>query len=226
MVTNEGHIESNKLKNFKEIKNIQEKSLIEGCQLSPEIFDTKYNNKDPNWGINETRGGEKYIPPIGWFGYGLKVSKRYDNGDDSWINYIDGKGVFAIAYLGLSDNYGNKNNLGNFLNTIKSQQVINEGYEQTYKNDVNINYKSQKEYQKCGNGVYLFQDPKIAENTASIINLGGISYKILLMCRVNPEKIRKPQGFEYCWILNPTPNEVRPYRILIKKIFHVGCKSK
>ena len=219
LVTNEGHIESNKLKNFKEIKNIQEKSLIEGCQLSPEIFDTKYNNKDPNWGINETRGGEKYIPPIGWFGYGLKVSKRYDNGDDSWINYIDGKGVFAIAYLGLSDNYGNKNNLGNFLNTIKSQQVINEGYEQTYKNDVNINYKSQKEYQKCGNGVYLFQDPKIAENTASIINLGGISYKILLMCRVNPKKIRKPQGFEYCWILNPTPNEVRPYRILIKKIF-------
>ena len=39
------------------------------------------------------------------------------------------------------------------------------------------------------------------------------------MCRVNPKKIRQPQGFPDCWILNPTPSEVRPYRILIKKIF-------
>ena len=39
------------------------------------------------------------------------------------------------------------------------------------------------------------------------------------MCRVNPKKIRQPQGFQNCWILNPTPSEIRPYRILIKKIF-------
>ena len=219
LVTNEGHIESNKLKNFEGIKNIEEKSLIEGCQLSPEIFDNNYDNQDPNWGVNETRGGEKYLPPIGWYGYGLKVSKRYDNGDDTWINYIDGHGVFAIAYLGLSDIYGNKNNLGNFLNKINTQNVINAGYEQIYKNNINKNPKSKKEYQKCGNGVYLYQNPEIAENTASIIDIGGVRYKILLMCRVNPKKIRKPEGFEDCWILNPTPSEVRPYRILIKKIF-------
>ena len=54
---------------------------------------------------------------------------------------------------------------------------------------------------------------------ASIIDIGGGRYKILLMCRVNPYKIRQPQGFPDCWILNPTPSEVRPYRILIKKIF-------
>ena len=39
------------------------------------------------------------------------------------------------------------------------------------------------------------------------------------MCRVNIKKIRQPEGFKDCWILNPTPAEVRPYRILIKKIF-------
>ncbi len=39
------------------------------------------------------------------------------------------------------------------------------------------------------------------------------------MCRVNPDKIRQPVGYKKCWVLNPTPNEIRPYRILIKKIF-------
>ena len=38
------------------------------------------------------------------------------------------------------------------------------------------------------------------------------------MCRVNPQKIRQPENFKDCWILNPTPDEIRPYRILIKII--------
>ena len=79
--------------------------------------------------------------------------------------------------------------------------------------------KSKEEFPKCGTGVYLYQDPKIAENTAGIIDIGGMRYKVLLMCRVNPKKIRQPQGFKNCWILNPLPSEIRPYRILIKKIF-------
>ena len=103
------------------------------------------------------------------------------------------------------------------MNEINSQEALKIGYEQTYKNDINLKDKSKNEYEKCGNGVYLYQNPKIAENTASIIDIGGVRYKILLMCRVNPKKIRQPQGFPDCWILNPTPSEVRPYRILIKK---------
>ena len=156
---------------------------------------------------------------MGWYGYGLKVSKTYDKENDNWLSYDGRKGEFAVAYLGLSNVYGNKNNLNKFLNEINSIEVLKNGYEQTYKNDINKRDKSKKEYVKCGNGVYLYQDPKIAENTASIIDIGGVRYKILLMCRVNPEKIRQPEGFQDCWILNPTPAEVRPYRILIKKIF-------
>ena len=38
------------------------------------------------------------------------------------------------------------------------------------------------------------------------------------MCRVNPKKIRQPEIFRACWILNPNPEEIRPYRILIKII--------
>ena len=219
LVTNEGYIEYNKLKDFKEINKIKEKPLIEGCQLSTDIFEPKQNNQDGGWGINEIRGGEKYIPPIGWYGYGLKVFGKYDNGNNIWLDYQGLDGEFAIAYFGLSNIYGNAKNLNHFLNEINSEQVLKMGYEQIYKNDTNIKDKSKKEYEKCGCGVYLYQNPEIAENTASIIDIGGVRYKVLLMCRVNPKKIRQPQGFKDCWILNPTPAEVRPYRILIKKIF-------
>ena len=87
-------------------------------------------------------------------------------------------------------------------------------FQQTYKNDKDLrNHKN-----KCGCGVYLFQNPKIAENSAGIIDICGVRYKVLLMCRVNPKKIRQPEGFKDCWILNPTPYEIRPYRILVKTI--------
>ena len=46
----------------------------------------------------------------------------------------------------------------------------------------------------------------------------GYQIKVLLMCRINPKKIRQPENFRDCWILNPTPDEIRPYRILIKII--------
>ena len=220
LVTDEASINLDNLKSFPEIKNIHEKPLIEGCQLNTDIFDPNHNNQDPGWGINETRGGEKYIPPLGWFGYGLNVSKKYDNGNDQWLKYTNEEGVFAVAYLGLSNIYGNKKNYSNFMNEINLKEALKIGYEQTYKNDINIKEKSKGEYKTCGNGVYLFQDPKIAENTASIIDIGGVRYKMLLMCRVNPKKIRQPKGFQDCWILNPLPSEVRPYRILIKKIFN------
>ena len=71
---------------------------------------------------------------------------------------------------------------------------------------------------KCGGGVCLFQDPKLAECCAGIVNIYGNEYKILLMCRVNPQKIRQPVDHENFWILNPTPDEIRPYRILFKKV--------
>ena len=95
--------------------------------------------------------------------------------------------------LGLSNVYGNKDNLNKFLNEIKIQEVLKMGYEQVYKNDVNIESDSNNEYQKCGNGVYLFQDPKIAENTASIIDIGGVRYKIYfnLLCQVRVKMISK-----------------------------------
>ena len=62
-----------------------------------------------------------------------------------------------------------------------------------------------------------FSKSWISENSEGLIDINGFRMKIILMCRVNPKKIRQPKNYP-CWILNPTPDEIRPYRILIKKI--------
>ena len=72
--------------------------------------------------------------------------------------------------------------------------------------------------QKCKSGAYFYKNPDYAENSSEIIKIGGFEYKIMFMCRVKPSKINQPENFQDCWILSPTPNEVRPYKILIKKI--------
>ena len=205
-----------KLSDFNEINFIHEKSLIEACQLNNNLFDPNYNNEDGCWGLDETRGGEIYIPPLGWKGYGLNVKDKYDYGDNTWLDYQDREGVFAVAYLGISNIYGNEEKYLKYLTDVNSLEILKINYEQTYKND----YDLRNPRKKCGCGVYLFQDPKIAENSAGIIDIYGIRYKVLLMCRVNPKKIRQPEGFKNCWILNPSPDEIRPYRILIKTIFN------
>ena len=86
----------NKIKSFNEIKNIEEKPLIEACQLVMDIFDSAGNNQDGGWAIGEKRGGEDYLPPIGWNGYGLKVIGKYDYGDDTWLNFMDKDGVLLL----------------------------------------------------------------------------------------------------------------------------------
>ena len=64
--------------------------------MSTDIFDPNCKYPDSSLGINETRGGEKYIPPSGWFGYRLKVGEKYDNGNDTWLKYNDKEGVFEM----------------------------------------------------------------------------------------------------------------------------------
>ena len=89
---------------YNEIKSIEEKNLLSGFLINTDIFDPEGNNQNGGWGIGEERGGEKYIPPLDWIGYGLKVRGKYDNGDDTWLGYNKKEGVFAIAYFGLSNN--------------------------------------------------------------------------------------------------------------------------
>ena len=50
-----------------------------------------------------------------------------------------------------------------------SLEILKMNYDQTYKDD----YDLRNLRKKCGCGVYLFQDPKIAENSAGIIDIVG-----------------------------------------------------
>ena len=58
------------------------------------MLDYKGNNRDGGWaGEGEKRGGEEYIPPIGWVGYGLKVRNNdLYKGHEKWFGMINCKG--------------------------------------------------------------------------------------------------------------------------------------
>ena len=51
------------------LKDLYTDLILSGCKLNKNMFDSKGNNKDGGWGINEKRGGEPYLPPIGWIRY-------------------------------------------------------------------------------------------------------------------------------------------------------------
>ena len=96
--------ELEKIAKDKAVKDIRMARLIEGCIIMPQMFDPRGDNKDGGWGIGEKRGPPNYLkvydPPIGYVGYGLKVSKQYDNGDDTWLGYQHKVGEWYIAYHG------------------------------------------------------------------------------------------------------------------------------
>ena len=72
--------------------------------------------------------------------------------------------------------------------------------------------------QKVGEGIYFTPDIKLTENYSWKVVINGDSYKVALMVRVKPDKIRvcSCENKAY-WVLNGNCDEVRPYRILFKK---------
>ena len=131
-------------------------------------------------------------------GYGLRVLDRYDNGNNDWIDYNNNPDEWAVAYHGMGIGInGDINN--NNLKYKKSKDIYHEG-------------------QKVEEGIYMTQDPSIIEQYCSDYELQGKKYKIAIMCRIMPKKIRCPEEEKNFWIINGTENEVRPYRILIKEI--------
>ena len=194
-----------------EIINCQMIPLLEGCRLSPGIFDSNFNKYYDNINqVAQKRGGEDYISPLKWTAYGINVLGKYDFGDNKWLSNDGDAGEFAVAYYGI--NNLNLNNIQMMRNIMSLMGNLESG--KTFVEDINLRNPGQK----CMSGAYFYKNPSFAENSSEKINIGGFEYKIMFMCRVNPSKIRQPQNFPDCWILSPTPDEIRPYKILIKKI--------
>ena len=198
---------------FSAVKKIELSILLSGCKLNPYMLDSRGNNKDGGWGINEKRGGKPYYPPKGWIGYGLRVLDRFDNGDNTWLDYRNYGGEWAVAYHGVGSLLSGSQILNAVNNIVMNNlQCGNSG--QGYKDS----YDAFHQGEKVGEGVYVTPQPDIMESHCGIVNCGNKNYKIGIMTRVKPELIRCPVDKQDYWVINGTDNEVRPYRILIKEL--------
>ena len=198
------------------------KNILEYCRISPLMFDKKYDNKDGGWGIGQKRGPPNHLvdydPPIGYLGYGLSVENKYDNGDNTWLGKDNKEGEWYIAYHGTDFKY------------VKDilEKGFGRGDGQYYSDDENINKLSNPPFEKCGKGVYCTPKIKEAETYAKPIRIGNFNYIVVIMVRVNPYKIRIPVRKPDYWIVSGDDlkignirkydDEIRPYRILIKRI--------
>ena len=198
------------------LKDIEKNLLLSACKINEKYFDSRGNNMDGGWGYNETRGGEPYIPPEGWIGYGLKVLDKYDTdkGDkmNDWLSYDNREGEWCIAYHG-AGHEKESNEVSNIIGNV-AKSNLKQGIENDYADDDDIKHPGQK----VGNGVYLSPNPKVMEGYAGIIEIGKEKYKMGFMVRCNPKKIRISAGNIEFWVLDGNDDSIRPYRILIKKI--------
>ena len=195
------------LAKLKKIKSIYEKNILGACKLSPDMLDERGNRDPSEWpSSTEKRGGKNYYPPDrDWVGYGLKVLYQYDNGNNDWIAMDGNPNEWAVAFHGTS--LGAVKPIckkgGKFFSTFQEGA---RGQKCCY--DINVNKYSQKEYKTCGEGTYV--SPHL---DYSLRYFKGV----IIMCRVNPKKIRIPEGYEDTeWITDGTRNTIRPYRLLFK----------
>ena len=177
-----------------ELINVKKDNIIEGIILNKCMLDHNGDAKDGEWEYYSKRGGEDYLPPEGWDRYGLSVYNKYDNRNNDWLSSDNREGEWCIAY--------------SWLTYDKNAVNLNQPYE-------NFN-DAKNDGKKVGKGIYCSQNPEIMEEFTPAINVGGNNFKLGLMLRVNPSKIRNPVGKEF-WVVNGNSDEIRPYGILIQK---------
>ena len=205
----------NKFKNEKDelskLKKIESGIILSGCKLTPSLLDSRGNNQGDGWAKKgEKRGGEEYIPPTDWIGYGLKVYDVYEN--NTWLGMSNCPGEWCVAYHGVARGQSPEE-----VSKITGL-IIKSGFKPSTwgkaTNDEDLRHPGKK----CGLGVYCTSDISYAESYSGITELNGEKYYCVLMLRVNPEKIRQSSSYPEEYILEPSQDEIRPYRILLKEI--------
>ena len=202
-------------KEFQELNNLKEihkDVLISVCKLSKNQLDSRGNRYD--WGENEKRGNMPYDPPKGWIGIGLNVLDKYDNGDNTWIGMENIKGEWCVAYHGVGQ-LEEPNKVKDIVSKI-IRDKFKPGMGQVHEDCDDNNHPGKK----VGKGVYCTPHIKTAEDYSGTSEINGQKYKTVLMVRVKPDAIRCC-NCEYAkdyWVVDGTNNEIRPYRILYKKI--------
>ena len=201
------------LKPQKGFIKLEASALVDALYLSEDMLEPEFNKAENEWPKEkEYRGpiGKRYdyFPPHNWKGYALKVRGIYEN--DNWLTYQNTPGEWWIAYHGLGNPLVVRNILEESFKTGERHEFIDGKWE----NDLNHPGHSTR------HGAYFTPIPEYAEYFAEEkhgIVINGENYIVAFMCRVNPETImvREPAPCE--WISPGTENDVRPYRILVKR---------
>jgi len=196
-----------KLKKMSTTNNIHisQAPLVEAIKLNTSLFDPR-GNRSSGWPVGEKRGGMEYEAPIGWIGHGLRVSQKYDNGDDTWLGMDNSPGEWCVAYHGTSIQFAKA-----ILETN-----LKAGKAQVHELCDNVNPRCN--LKKVGIGIYVTPRVYIAESYSDYKNEKQ-KYKCIFMCRINPTKFRtcEDSNKEY-WVVEPSEEDIRPYRLLIKKV--------
>ena len=200
---------------FKELqylKEIHTDVIMGGCKLSKNQLDSR-GNIVQGYGENEYRGGRPYNPPLGWIGIGLRVLNKYDNNND-WISHDGRKGEWCVAYHGVGRD--KTSDEVKHITGIIPKTTFKAGANQVHSTHENIN----KPGSKVGDGVYVTPNIETACDYSGYSEINGSLYSTALMVRVKPDAIRQcncDYAKDY-WVVNGTTDEIRPYRILYKKI--------
>ena len=192
------------------LKTLQFEVMM-NSKLPQSLMDSR-GNKIFNDDNKRIRGNKDYIPPKGWFGIGLNVYGKYDNGDNKWLGKNNHDGEWCVAYHGVGG--GKDSNMIFHILGLILRSGLKPGANQAHKNCKDIFHQGQN----VGAGVYLTPDIRNAENYAGLVNINGETFKVVLMIRVKPDRIRCCSCYYNSnWTLNGNYDEIRPYRILLKK---------
>ena len=197
------------LRDREELERLASEYFIKECKCDPKYLDKKGNTIFYYNPPDNKRGGEPYAVPVGWMGFGIEVVERYK--DQDWISADGREGEWAVAYHG----FGCRMKCEQIKEIIKTiiHDNLRPGGGQAFAGAPDCRHKGQK----VGVGVYVTPNINVAMGYAGSIKLGNKMYKLVIMVRVNPSKIREPTSQKEYWIVDGKSDQLRPYRLLIKE---------
>jgi hypothetical protein len=133
--------------------------------------------------------------------------------DDSWLAKDGNENEWAVGFYGLRIDRSLFTTL--FYTNGKFGPNFKTGMGQSAQNKKDTNSKSETFNKLCGIGHYLSNRADIAEKHTCNFTVANQKYQLLLQCRVNPNKIKKPEGMPGVYVVGRS-EDIRPYGILIK----------
>ena len=166
---------------------------------------------------NLTRGNRTYYPPIGWIRYGLKVTSIYPD-CSKWLSKDGNRNEWPVAYQGFKLNPLRGSLIKKLFDKDgKFNPQLEKSKNMKFLKEIDMNPASLEHKQPIGIGIFCSEKPEIAENNTNLFIFNEIKYKMLLQCRVDPQRIRIPKSDKDLFIINQHIH-IRPYGILIKEI--------